>query len=652
MQQLPCGCRRAGRRNCIEPGCPYPSEISRNELYFCPAARRRNANRTGEPEVCPVELPAPSLTKIVKTGRCTLHRKQMEAELQRQKKREEKELKRQMEEDKERERIEVERRKDNGLERIGEESPERVVEKEDDEGKEEGKGDVYGSGNGVGDEGEKKKDKGKERADGLMPGMDADERMHVKAVLARRDKARFEAMAERIMSSPNETKEWREPGRDKGKQKADYYSQQPTQDLEQHRTNKVNTSKPINLAPSPLALRSTPQQAQSRSNDAFKKPDTVESATALLAQMVAADWKDEDAARSSLTPAEARKVSGTQRKAPGEDVNRGSGPSPAIAEARKFSGSRKVSETRKMFEQNNKPYITSYPVPICVPTGTATPNATPTAAATAPGASKQSQSRSGSGSGSGSGPVPLGQTERLPSITSSPVAAPTVTPPLTATTITTAANKQNRSASGSRQGSGSIPPGQNERLPYGTSSPVPPLTATATPTPTATGASKQDQSRSASGSGTKKLYIASSPLPHPTTIHPPVASPPPISTSTYTPTPTTTATTSPPPIATPTATTSQQNRTVSASGSRNETWTVREKIVTVDKLYTTLGAPRPIEVTYAYPSDSPVPSVRGSGTGPPAAGGAYEDLGGEDDEDAKRWEGWGERWGEFYDGDK
>ncbi|KAJ4344225.1 hypothetical protein N0V85_009809, partial [Neurospora sp. IMI 360204] len=117
MQHLPCGCRRAGRRNCIEPNCPRESEVSRNDLYFCPIARQRNLRRTGEPELCPVELPAASYKQIICTGRCAKHRKEMEDNLQREKRREQKERERRRELERERER---EREREKEKERNGE----------------------------------------------------------------------------------------------------------------------------------------------------------------------------------------------------------------------------------------------------------------------------------------------------------------------------------------------------------------------------------------------------------------------------------------------------------------------------------------------------------------------------------------------------
>lgn len=397
MQQLPCSCRRSGRRNCIEPSCPFESEVSKNELYFCPVARERNSRRTGEPELCPVELPAASFTSIVKTGRCTKHRKQIEENLVRQKRREEKEWERRREEEKEREKEEMERRKEKGLERIGEESPERVIEDcnegEKDDG--EGKGEVYGNGNGdgngVGNEDEKEKaveertDKRKEKGDGLMPGMDANEMVHVKAMLERREARLKELKAEKAVDAMNETRvEVRKPEetrqvKGKGEEKDDENKTNRSQEQENLQKKEKETVVKQNLLTSPPALRSTQTEKDSLANEPLKKRDTglddsslkeVEAATALLTQMVASDWED--------------------------DVKRsGAG----VAEAWKVSGARKVSETRKMFEERMNLDVSSSSV------------------TTATGASKKS------------GSVPLGQGERVSSVKLTPrLGSPRVVP--------------------------------------------------------------------------------------------------------------------------------------------------------------------------------------------------------------------------------
>ncbi|KAK1773775.1 hypothetical protein QBC45DRAFT_300184, partial [Copromyces sp. CBS 386.78] len=103
MQQLPCGCRRVGRRTCIEPNCLNEAVESKNDLYFCPIARERNLRRTGEPELCPVELPANTWTQIKHTGRCARHKREMEEKLQREMKRKQKEEQRRRELEKEKE---------------------------------------------------------------------------------------------------------------------------------------------------------------------------------------------------------------------------------------------------------------------------------------------------------------------------------------------------------------------------------------------------------------------------------------------------------------------------------------------------------------------------------------------------------------------
>lgn len=317
----------------------------------------------------------------------------------RQKRREEKEWERRREEEKEREKEEMERRKEKGLERIGEDSPERVIEdcKEDEKDDGEGKGEVYGNGNGdgngVGNEDEKEKaveertDKGKEKGDGLMPGMDADEKMQVKAMLERREARLKELKAETAVDAMNETRvEVRKPEetrqvKGKGKEKDDENKINQSQEQENLQKKEKETVAKQNLFTSQPALRSTQTQKDSLANGPFKKRDTglddstlkeVEAATALLAQMVASDWED--------------------------DVKRsGAG----VAEARKVSGARKVSETRKMFEERMNLDVGSSSV------------------TTATGASKKS------------GSVPLGQGERVSSVKLTPrLGSPRVVPGL------------------------------------------------------------------------------------------------------------------------------------------------------------------------------------------------------------------------------
>ncbi|KAK3953012.1 hypothetical protein QBC32DRAFT_313405 [Pseudoneurospora amorphoporcata] len=162
MQQLPCGCRRVGRRTCIEPNCLNEAVESKNDLYFCPIARERNLRHTGEPELCPVELPANTWTQIKHTGRCARHKKEMVEKLQREMKRKQKEEERRKELEKEKE----------------------MKEKEEERERMRGGNRGTGTGTGLG----LIREGVVERGNGS--GMDVDEFKHVNKVLEARDRAR------------------------------------------------------------------------------------------------------------------------------------------------------------------------------------------------------------------------------------------------------------------------------------------------------------------------------------------------------------------------------------------------------------------------------------------------------------------------------
>ncbi|EGO56220.1 hypothetical protein NEUTE1DRAFT_122803 [Neurospora tetrasperma FGSC 2508] len=300
MQQLPCGCCRVGRRNCIEPNCPRESEISQNNLFFCPVARERNLHRTGEPELCPVELPAASYTQIAHTGRCAKHRKEMEDNLQREKRREQKEKeKRRRELEQEREKEERARRRVSNLGSIRE----GVVE--------------TGHGRGSGS------------------GMDANELLHLNAVLDARERARstqgvevergVEVVRESGLGWVDEGLEnltldderektvvaQEEQGKGEEKEKEEKEEKEEEEQLAKwnHRTKEDREKR---YKEKSKEEREMMERARKRYTgiDALGK---VKAATTMLEEMVAKEW-DEDASDGNEGMPEAQRVSEALRR--------------------------------------------------------------------------------------------------------------------------------------------------------------------------------------------------------------------------------------------------------------------------------------------------------------------------------------------------
>ncbi|EAA34327.1 hypothetical protein GE21DRAFT_3578 [Neurospora crassa] len=341
MQQLPCGCCRVGRRNCIEPNCPRESEISQNNLFFCPVARERNLHRTGEPELCPVELPAASYTQIVPTGRCAKHRKEMEDNLQRKKKREQKEKeKRRRELEQEREKEERERRRVSNLGSIRE----GVVET--------GNGNERGS------------------------GMDANEMLHLNAVLDARERARstqgvevergVEVVRESGLGWVDEglknltVDEEREKGEENEKGEEDEKEKEKKDEKEEKEqvvkwNYKTKEDRENRYKEKSKEERERMERARKRYTgiDALGK---VKAATAMLEEMVAKEWEDEDArddgnegmteARRDSEPLRRRRNETNRelsslmanRSVSGNSMLRPAGDRPTGGEARRVSG--------------------------------------------------------------------------------------------------------------------------------------------------------------------------------------------------------------------------------------------------------------------------------------------------------------------------
>ncbi|KAA8628463.1 hypothetical protein SMACR_08111 [Sordaria macrospora] len=325
MQHLPCGCRRSGRRNCIVPNCPNESTDSRNDLYFCPVARKRNLTRTGEPEICPIELPANTWTQIKHTGRCARHKKEMEEDLARKKRRQEKE-------EEKRKQLEREREK---------------KEKEEWEERMRGGGGSGSGGNRMAGLGLIRE--GVEET-GNGSGMDVDEFRHVNKVLEARDRARaagggvkvemgtgVERMGEsglgmgpvseglRRMALDMERKRdeedmaWKERMLEEDMVKV----KKERKEREERREEKEKKKKEEKEKRRKEEEKKRKEEEQKLTRMA--KEVQVQTATDMLKDMVAKDWE--------------------------EEVRLGG---PAMADVAKFAGARKVSEIRLRLEMEAK----------------------------------------------------------------------------------------------------------------------------------------------------------------------------------------------------------------------------------------------------------------------------------------------------------